>query len=121
LRRLRFADRVENLPGALNARVAEGGSNISVGERQILCLARALLLRAKIVVLDEATASVDVETDRRLHQVLQEVLDDCTVMIIAHRLGTVSHCDALIEMAQGKVVSKIDRTRAGAVAQAIVH
>ncbi|KAF0685488.1 hypothetical protein As57867_022562, partial [Aphanomyces stellatus] len=95
---------VSGLPEKLSSEVAEKGSNLSVGERQMLCLARALLVQSKIVVLDEATAAMDHDTDVRLQQVIATEFATATVLTIAHRLHTVMHSDRIMVMDAGRVV-----------------
>lgn len=85
LRRAHLADAVAEMEGELDATVAEGGSNFSLGQRALLCIARALLRDAKVIALDEATAAVDVQTDAVIQRTIRDEFRHKTVVTIAHR------------------------------------
>ncbi|HVR07633.1 MAG TPA: ATP-binding cassette domain-containing protein, partial [Thermoanaerobaculia bacterium] len=99
-------DFVEAMPDKLGAPIAQGGTNVSGGQRQRLSIARAILKDAPILVLDEATSAVDTETERAIQQNLRRITRGRTALVIAHRLSTLRHADRILVLTEGRVAEE---------------
>ncbi|XP_022973222.1 ABC transporter C family member 2-like isoform X3 [Cucurbita maxima] len=104
LERVHLKDFIRRSTFGLDAEVSESGENFSIGQRQLLSLARALLCRTKIMVLDEATAAVDVRTDALIQKTIREEFKSCSMLIVAHRLNTIIDCDRILVLEAGRVL-----------------
>ena len=100
---VQLKDFVKSLEGQLDYEFLEQGANVSVGERQLICLARVLLQRNRIIILDEPTAHVDPDTEQTIWKAVREKLQDSTVITIAHRLNTIRDCDKILVLKNGEV------------------
>ena len=95
---------IERLPEGYDTVLAESGSNLSEGQRQLLAIARAVLADPKILILDEATSSVDTRTEMHIQSAMAELMKNRTSLIIAHRLSTIRNADVIVVLSHGEIV-----------------
>ncbi|XP_069858835.1 ATP-binding cassette sub-family C member 4 [Dipodomys merriami] len=103
LNEVQLKEAIEDLPGKMDTELAESGSNFSVGQRQLVCLARAILKKNRILIIDEATANVDPRTDELIQKKIREKFAHCTVLTIAHRLNTIIDSDKIMVLDSGRL------------------
>ena len=94
---------IEKMPEGYNTWIEQGGTNVSGGQKQRLCIARALLKKPKILILDDSTSAVDTATDAKIRKAFREEIPDTTKLIIAQRISSVKECDRIVVMDDGRI------------------
>ena len=95
---------IDRDPKGLSQEISESGSNLSVGEKQLICITRAILRKSKIIIMDEATASIDYKTEEIIQKAIHELLNDSTVITIAHRIKTILNYDKIVTLDHGEII-----------------
>jgi len=97
---------IRRLPNGYDTVVTENGGNLSAGQRQLLCIARVMLTSPPMLILDEATSSIDTRTEMRVQKAFAEMMKGRTVFVVAHRLSTIKECDVILVMKDGDIVEQ---------------
>ncbi|MFU0543842.1 ABC transporter ATP-binding protein [Gardnerella vaginalis] len=97
---------IDDLPDSYNTYIEQGGKNISGGQRQRLCIARALLRKPKILILDDSMSAVDMKTDRKIREGLKKFMPDSTQIIVAQRISSIEHADIIVVLQNGRILAK---------------
>ncbi len=95
---------IQNMPDGYNTRITEGGDNLSAGQRQLICIARLMLIKPSMLILDEATSNIDTRTELQIQKAFNELMDGKTSFVVAHRLSTIVSSDLILVMNKGKVI-----------------
>ncbi|MCK5065294.1 MAG: ABC transporter ATP-binding protein, partial [Candidatus Fermentibacteraceae bacterium] len=106
LRTIEAEDILERIPGGLDGKISEGGLNLSMGQRQLINYARAVLREPELLILDEATSSVDPGTEKRIQRSTDLIIKDRTALVVAHRLSTVTHASNIIVVQHGEIIEQ---------------
>ncbi len=106
LRTIEAEDILERIPGGLDGKISEGGLNLSMGQRQLINYARAVLIEPELLILDEATSSVDPGTEKRIQRSTDLIIKDRTALVVAHRLSTVTHASNIIVVQHGEIIEQ---------------
>ena len=97
---------IQKMPDKYNTMVTEGGSNLSQGEKQLLCIARIMLLKPPMLILDEATSNIDTRTEMRIQKAFNTIMQGRTSFVIAHRLSTITDADVILVMNKGNIIEQ---------------
>jgi len=103
LDKAQLSDQIIGNRGGLSFEISENGANLSTGEKQLICIARAVLRKSKVILMDEATANIDINTEHSIQSLIKEAFEDSTVLIIAHRINTIINCDKVLVLSYGEV------------------
>ena len=95
---------VDRDPEGLLQEISEGGNNLSIGEKQLICIIRAILRKSKIVIMDEATSSIDYKSEEIIQRTINKILNQSTVITIAHRIKTIINYDKIITLDNGEII-----------------
>ena len=105
MRMIGFDYILDKSPDGISQIVTEGGANLSVGEKQLICITRAILRKSKIIIMDEATASIDYQTEEIIQKAINQILNESTIITIAHRIKTIINYDRIMTLENGEIVN----------------